>query len=222
MVPTVAAVLLALTAAAVFAFVALRGSDEGSGRGDASPAGQVGVGHDGHGGSGREGAAEVLAGCDAGELHHAMKMFDPTVADDLLDSGCPWPYEASIVIEGGREDPSIAAPFEPRRYAEVFEVVAAERFGMCAVSTLPDERVDGFVSGFGLALRPGGCAEGGATVQVDLREYATRAWRDVAAGAAEGSHVMVLGRWVVTIGGTDGAGAARFASLLEPLGAEQV
>lgn len=216
--PTVLVVIGALAVAAVLAVVALRGGGEG----DAGDGGQTGHDQAGHDQAGHEGAVEVLPGCDADEYHHAMKMFDPTVADALLDSGCPWPYDSSIALEGGQEDPSIAAPFEARRYAEVFEVVTSERFGMCAVSALSDERVDGFVFGFGLALRPGGCAEGTATVQVDLREYATRGWRDAAARAAAGEHVLVLGRWVVTVDGPDTAGAERFAALLEPLGAVRV
>lgn len=210
---TLAAVVLCLALAGGLAIWALAGGDGASGAGEHADHGE----HTDHGDHGEE----VLAGCDADAYHHTMMMFDPTAADDLLDSGCPWPYDATIELVGGAEDPSIAAAFEPHRYAQVFEIITRERFGMCAVSTLADERVDGFVFGFGVALNPAGCAENVSTVQVDIREYATKAWRDSAANAATAEgvpHVVVLGRWVISIAGDDAEGAARFASLLEPLG----
>lgn len=211
----VVALLLLAGGLAVWALTGDDGSDAtASDHGDHS----AGAGHAGH-------DEQVLEGCDPEAYHNTMMMFDPTAADGLLDSGCPWPYEATITVEGGTEDPSIDAAFEPHRYADVFEIVTTERFGMCSVATLPDERVDGFVFGFGVALNPAGCADNVATVQVDIREYASRAWRDTAANAAVAdgtAHVLVLGRWVIKIGGDDAEGAARFASLLEPLGAVTV
>lgn len=171
--------------------------------------------HDDHAGS-------VLPGCDPAELHAVMMMFTPVAADELLDGPCPWPYDAAISLVGGEEDPSIAAEYEPRRYAEVFDVLTAERYGMCSVSLLPDPTVDGLVFGFGADLHPGGCADGTVTVELDIREYATRAFRDSAAHALAGERTLVLGRWVITIAGTDTDGADRLAELLVPLGAVTV
>lgn len=218
---TIGAVVLCLVLAGGLAAWALTGGDDSGsvgGAGDHSDhggaAGAGGGGHDGHDG-------QVLAGCDAEAYHRTMMMFNPTAADELLDSGCPWPYDATIELAGGAEDPSIAAAFEPHRYAQIFEIITRERFGMCTVAPLADERVEGFVFGFGVALNPAGCAENEATVRVDIREYATRAWRDSAANAATAEgvpHVVVVGRWVISVTGDDAEGAARFASLLDPLG----
>lgn len=176
------------------------------------------AGHDGH--DGHDGGA-VLEGCDADAMHASMMMLDPLVADGLLESGCPWPYSADVVIEGGAEDPSIAAAFEPRRYAEIFDLLTVDRLGMCSVLRLPDPVVDGFVFGFRTQLHPGGCADGVATVQLDMREYATRAWRDAAArAAADGgaaANVVVLGRWVITTGGDDPAASDSLAESIVAL-----
>lgn len=228
---TVAVVVICLVSAAVLGSWALRGGDGSSAAGadHSDHAGESG--HADHsqdaaaaGGHGEHDTA-VLEGCDADAYHDTMMMFDPTAADGLLDSGCTWPYDASIAVEGGAENPSISASFEPRRYAEIFEVLTAERFGMCSVGRLPDDTVDGFVFGFAVALQPGGCADNRATVRLEIREYATRAWRDTAASAVDRSatpHVLVLGRWVIGISGDDAEGASRLASFLEPLGAATV
>jgi len=171
--------------------------------------------HDGH----LDGGA--LEGCDADAMHASMMMFDPFVADGLQESGCPWPYSADIVVSGGTVDPAIAAVFEPRRYAEVFDLLAVDRLGMCSVSRLPDPEVDGFVFGFGGQLHPGSCADGVATVQLHIREYATRAWRDTAAHAAADSDgaidVVALGRSVITTSGDDSSASAALGDSIAAL-----
>eukprot|EP01041_Mallomonas_annulata_P033275 gene33275-55869_t len=137
---TVGVVAVCLLAAGVFGVWALRsgGTSEEAAGDDAA----LHTDHEDHGGG------DVLAGCNADDYHHTMMMFDPLAADGLLESGCTWPYDATIALDGGAEDPSIAAGYEPRRYAEIFDAISAGQYGMCAVATLADERVNGFVFGF--------------------------------------------------------------------------
>ena len=214
----VAVVTICVVAAVAFGVWAFGSSDDGGSASGASGADHGdhlgGDAHAGHGGG------EVLEGCDAAAINASMMMFDPFVADELLGSGCPWPYFAGVDVDGGAEDSSIAAVFEPRRYAEVYDLLAAERLGMCAVSRLADPEVNGLVFGFRTLLQPGGCVDGVASVELDVREYSTRAWRDTAAGAmldAPGvDSVVVLGRWLVTTRGDDAAAAA---ALLTSIGA---
>jgi hypothetical protein len=167
---------------------------------------------------------DALPGCDQQQMHASMMMFNPVVADELLTGTCPWPYDATIVVAGGVEDPSIAAPFEARTYQEVFDLLTAEKFGTCNVSRLAEPMTNGFVFGFEIGTYPGGCAGGEATVHITLREYASRAWRDVAAGDTihtEGtpSTAVVLGRWVITLEGSDAPAIERLASELVGMGA---
>ncbi len=213
---TLGVVAVCLVAAGAFGVWALRGGD-GSTSEDAADA-ATGL-HADHAGG------DVLAGCDAEDYHHTMMMFDPLAADGLLESGCTWPYDATIAVDGGAEDPSIAAEYEPRRYAEIFDTIAAGKYGMCAVASLADERVNGFVFGFSVPLNPAGCADGVPTFDVVIREYATRAWRDTAAVAARTDVVaagagdaVVLGRWVVSLVGDDAVAVDAFAARLVDLG----
>ncbi len=213
---TIGVVAVCLAAAGAFGVWALRGGDgtsEGAVADDATGL------HADHGGG------DVLAGCDAEEYHHTMMMFDPLAADGLLESGCAWPYDATIVVDGGAEDPSIAAVYEPRRYAEIFDTIADGQYGMCAVASLAEERANGFVFGFRVPLNPAGCADGVPTFDVVIREYSTRAWRDTAAAAARSEVVaagagdaVVLGRWVVSLVGDDAAAVDAFAARLVGLG----
>lgn len=190
------------------AVLALRSGDDDGG-GDASAESGAGA-HD-------HGMGSALPGCDAGMLAGAMMMFDPSRADELAASTCPWPYDASISSDGGTEDPSLSAPFEPRTYAELFDVVAAQKFGVCQVGRLPDPVEDGFVFGFSLSLRAATCAGGPANVTLDAREYVTKAWRDQQAHSFRGGEVMVLGRWTLTLtGGTD-ADPTTYAGLRDGL-----
>ena len=214
---TVGVVVVCLLAAGAFGVWALR---SGGTSDDVSDAADEAAGlHTDHAGG------DVLAGCDADDYHRTMMMFDPLAADGLLESGCTWPYDATITVDGGAEDPSIAAVYEPRRYTEVFDTIAAGQYGMCAVASLADERVNGFVFGFRVPLNPAGCADGVSTFDVVIREYATRAWRDSAAAAARTEVVaagtgdaVVLGRWVVSLVGDDSAAVDAFAARLVDLG----
>ena len=211
-------VTLCLVASAAFGVWAWRSAGDE----DVAGSGVEGMDHTDHHSSDQahEGHVDsaVLEGCDPDAMHASMMMFDPFVADGLLESGCAWPYSADIVIAGGIEDPSIAAVFEPRRYAEVFDLLAVDRLGMCSVSRLPDPAVDGFVFGFRTQLHPESCAGGVASVQLDVREYATRAWRDTAAHAAAGDgSVAVLGRWVITTSGDDSSASAALGDSIAAL-----
>jgi len=219
---TVGVVTVCLVAAGAFGFWALRG-DDGTSE-DAAADAATGL-HADHADHADHAGGDVLAGCDAEGYHRTMMMFDPLAADGLLESGCTWPYDATIAVDGGAEDPSIAAAYEPRRYAEIFDTITEGRYGMCAVASLADERVNGFVFGFRVPLNPAGCADGVPTFDVVIREYATRAWRDTAAAAARTEVVaagagdaVVLGRWVVSLVGDDAAAVDAFAARLVDLG----
>jgi hypothetical protein len=219
---TVGVVTVCLVAAGAFGFWALRGGDGTSE--DAAADAATGL-HADHADHADHAGGDVLAGCDAEDYHRTMMMFDPLAADGLLESGCTWPYDATIAVDGGAEDPSIAAAYEPRRYAEIFDTITEGRYGMCAVASLADERVNGFVFGFRVPLNPAGCADGVPTFDVVIREYATRAWRDTAAAAARtevvaagAGDVVVLGRWVVSLVGDDAAAVDAFAARLVDLG----
>ena len=142
----------------------------------------------------------------------------------MLGGTCPWPYDARIDTSGGQEDRSIAAPFEPRAYQELFDLAAGANLGVCNVGRLPDPADEGFVFGFTLDVRPGSCADGPATAGIVAREQATRAWRDANAHRAAESGTeptMVMGRWVIVLTG-DAAVAAAIAQRLEAAGASPV
>jgi hypothetical protein len=225
-VATLAAVIVCLVVASVLFVLAVRsGDDEPSDGAQSAQSTAEGGEHQDHDLGDELGA--VLAGCDAEQLHNTMMMFDPFVADQLAESGCTWPYDAGIDTAGGVEDPSINAAFEARRYSEVFDLIAAEGFGMCSVANLaPVAGIDtpetGFVFGFSVAMQADGCVDGVPTVTVDIREYSTRPWRDSAANHTGSSTqpAVVLGRWVITIGGPDTTAAARFRRALIGLGGD--
>lgn len=162
-------------------------------------------------------------GCDQLFVHSAMAMWNPSLADELLDYGCPFPFDpSSISMEGGAEDRSIQAPFEPTKYQDIFDVIASEQFGVCAVGRLPEESVAGFVYGFNVLVRAQTCADGDPNVAVTIREYASRAHRDAAANSATGRVVHVLGRFVVSIDGADEAGVNRLDTAIQTLGADRI
>lgn len=210
---------VAATLLAIVAFVsggdpadatpATAGAAEGA-AGDADSA--AGTVHEHH-------VGDALPGCDQDQMHAAMMMFNPSVADELLTGTCPWPYDATIAIAGGVEDPSIVAAFEPHRYQDLFDLFTSLKYGTCSVSTLADPRVDGFVFGFEVGLRPGGCGQGDVSVQFTIREYVTRAWRDTAASQSVATSSHVLGRWVVGIDGSDAGAVAQLAAALAALDA---
>lgn len=167
-------------------------------------------------------AAPLTGACENLHAGHGIAMWNPTMADEMTEGGCPFPYEPFMVpLEGGTEDPAIEAPFEPRLYDELWQVFSGLGLGVCQVATLPEEPADGFTFGFRYAVGPAGCPDLEGDGAVVVREYATRAFRDAAAHAASGDGTMVLGRWVLTVeGGTERA--AQVATALEGVGAVTV
>jgi hypothetical protein len=156
--------------------------------------------------------------CDDIGVHSSMAMWNPTLADEMLALDCPWPWDPALQgLEGGEEDPAIAAPFEGHAYAEVFALLDAERFGTCQVAAVPADPATGVVFGFDLSLRAETCVGGLPDVVLAIDEYATRAHRDAAAGAADGA--LVLGRWTLGLTGTDTASIDRLTSALTAAGA---
>lgn len=159
--------------------------------------------------------------CSEAHAAHNVAMWDPAMADEMLDSGCPWPYEPFVTAtEGGAENPNLAAPFEARRYDELWVALQETDFGVCSVAALPDPPADGFVFGFRYEVRPGGCEDGDQVAELVVREHVTRAWRDARAAelSAEGP-VLVLGRWTLTAENATGFAANRLFETLVALGA---
>lgn len=190
----------------------------GGDAGPSSPSVAVGA----HSGHDMDHGDAVMPGCES--VGSTMMMLSPSSADSLVGGPCPWPYDSEIESSGGREDPVITAPFEPRAYQELFDIAAAARLGVCNVGRLPDPAGEGFVFGFTLDVRAGSCADGPATAGIVAREQATRAWRDANAHrAAESSTAptLVMGRWVIVLTG-DATVAAEMAQRLEAAGAAAV
>ncbi len=159
--------------------------------------------------------------CSDAHTAHNVAMWDPTMADEMLEAGCPWPYEPFMTpTDGGEQNPNLAAPFEPRLYSELWDALQEADFGVCAVAALAEQSGDGFVFGFRYEVRPGGCEEGEQVAELVVREHVTRAWRDAAAAAlgAEGP-VLVLGRWTFTVENATDFAANRLFETLVALGA---
>ena len=168
-------------------------------------------------------AVETELSGPCASLHggHNMMMWDPTMADEMADLDCGWPYEPFLVpTDGGAEDPAFdAAPFEARRYADLWTLTTGSGVGVCAVSTLPDAPADGFVFGFDYAISEPGCPGVAPAGHLVAREYATRAWRDAAAHEVTDGEAFVLGRWVVSVAADDPVMAAALEAGLVELGA---
>lgn len=196
--------------------VALLSGDDDSPSGSADPASSA------PGGVGDESTAEPL-GAECQNLHagHGIAMWNSAMADEMTAAGCPFPYAPfDPPMEGGEEDPTIAAPFEPRLYDDLWQVYSELGLGVCQVATLDEESVDGFAFGFRYAVGPPGCPDLDGEAAVVAREYVTRAHRDAHANAAASPETLVLGRWVLQVEGTpervseliaglEGIGAAR-------------
>ena len=162
-----------------------------------------------------------------GEAHagHNAAMWDPTSADEMLDAGCPWPYPPfETAVEGGTENPNLGAVFEARRYSDLWDALQAASVGVCTVAPLADVPADGFTFGFRYTVRSGGCSAGSDTVDLVVREYVTRAWRDSAAAdlAASAPPAVVVGRWAVVVEGDDEFTTNRLFEMLVGLGAVTV
>ena len=170
---------------------------------------------------GVEVSTEAGQECDDIGVHSQMAMWNPTLADEMLETGCPWPWDPAFQdISGGTEDDAIDAPFEPRRYSDAFEVVDAQRFGTCQVAASPADVETGLVFGFDISMHAESCADVLPNVSLKLHEYASRGFRDAAANDTPGA--MVLGRWVVQVRGDDTASVQRLTEAMEGLGAVPV
>lgn len=179
---------IAVVGAAVW-FVASGDSSDDAGGGDGAVPG---------------GSGSLDPACESLHEGHAAMAWNPTSADEMVESDCGWPYEPYLVsVDGGQEDPGIAAEFEPRLYQEVSETIGEIGLGLCGVNALPEDPGDGFVFGFRYDAAEPGCPDFTPTAELTAREYVTRAHRDAAANDAEGAETIVLGRWVLEVEGTD-------------------
>lgn len=171
-------------------------------------------------------AAPLLEGT-CGEVHagHNAAMWDPTSADEMLDAGCPWPYAPfEVAVDGGTENPNLGALFEARRYSDLWDALQEATIGVCTVAPLADAPADGFTFGFRYTVQAGGCSAGDDTVDLVVREYVTRAWRDTSAAtlAATNAPVVVFGRWALYVEGDDDFTTNRLFETLVGLGAVTV
>eukprot|EP01041_Mallomonas_annulata_P024896 gene24896-45804_t len=98
---------------------------------------------------------------------------------------------------------SLKAAFEPRPFQQIFDLLTAERAGICAVARLGEESLRGFVWGFEVKTQTGGCADNQPDLTIRVREYATRAHRDQAAHELPAGRALVLGRWAIELDGAD-------------------
>lgn len=173
----------------------------------------------------RDRGGDDLSG-PCGDAHegHATAMWDPTMADEMTDAGCPWPYEPFVpesVDTGGEGSaaPALDAPFEAHHYADVWTAISDSEVGVCQVAARTDGSVPGRSFGFAYEIAPNGCPDGVAVGVIVVDEFATQADRDAAARVtADQWPALVLGRWVIGLEGD--AEAVRPA--LEDLGAQPV
>lgn len=174
--------------------------------------------------AGPETSTAGLSGeCAATHGGHHIMAWDSTMADDMAELDCPWPYEPFLVSkEGGREDPALEAPFEPRRYEELSGAVGDAGLGICTLASVADEPGDGFVFGFRYESSEPGCPTATSTVDLVAREYVTKAHRDAAAHAVEDGTSLVFGRWALQVVGDDAAQRETLVAALVGLGAEPV
>lgn len=164
-------------------------------------------------------------GTPCGQVHagHNVMMWDSTMADQMVEADCGWPYEPFMVsTDGGEEDPAFdAAPFEPRMYADLWNFLSDEVGATCTIGSIFEE-VEGLVFGFRYELATDACTEmGEGDVVVSAREYSARGLRDAAAHEAEGDAVLVLGRWTITIDAADDLVESTAAGLVD-MGAVRV
>ena len=150
---------------------------------------------------------------------HNMMMWNPVMADEMTDVGCPWPYAPFDVPYDlmAFDGDAIAATFEARRYDELWHMFGTLDAGVCEVRALPDEPGGGFAFGFTYAVGAPGCPDRSDAVEVEVREYASALARDAAAREVSGS--LVLGRWVVALNGGDGSRSDELRSAMVALGA---
>lgn len=195
-------VLVAALLAGLLVFVAVRSGDEGGEEATDSPSSGLSI----------EPLSDECADLHSG--HNAM-MWNPAMADEMLDAGCAWPYDPFIpdptgADEDGRFDD---VPFEGRPYDELWDAIGETGLGVCSIGLLPEPQ-PGEAFGFRYSLAPPGCPDAVATIEMDVREFATRGDRDAAA-ADDGE--LVLGRWAIAVTPTDPAADADASALTDVL-----
>lgn len=170
-----------------------------------------------------EPASDGITGADCENIHagHSAMMWNPTMADEMIDADCGWPYEPFLVsLEGGEDDPDLTAPFEAQRFDQLWSAISASGVGVCSVGTDLEGDQVGRAFGFTYRVGPPGCPDATSTGALAVAEFGTEAQRDAAAveQASTGVDTFVLGRWVVSIDGE----TASLADSLGELGAQQV
>ena len=160
---------------------------------------------------------------DCANVHagHSAMMWNPTMADEMLDADCGWPYEPFLVdLDGGEDDPALTAPFEATRYSELWTAISSSGIGVCSVGTELEGDGVGRAFGFTYRVAPPGCPDAKPTGAVHVAEFGTEAQRDLAAhdAAADGTETYVLGRWVISLDGDTGT----LDTALDELGAQPV
>lgn len=163
--------------------------------------------------------------CENLHAGHGIAMWTASMADEMTAAGCPFPYDPFLPpMEGGEEDPSLAAPFEAHMYSELWDLLGAADLGLCKVTTLDEESVDGLAFGFRYVAGPAGCPDVEGEAEMFVREYVTGAWRDANAHEADGDRTLVLGRWVIDVSPTvdDAAAADALTAELVAVGAVEV
>ena len=142
------------------------------------------------------------AGCDGVHAGHQMKMWNPTMADEMVDAGCGWPYPPFQLEEAaGADSPDLDAPFEPTHYAELWQRISGSGFGTCAVATDLEGGEPGALFEFTYRIGPPGCPGAAPTGELIVAEYGTEAQRDAAAVVAGDGSSFVLGRWNLRLSG---------------------
>lgn len=214
--------LLALTAVAVVAAIAIAVVMGDEPDGD-DPAGDAaGVEADGSAPT----APELPPDCVNLHASHGIAMWNPSMADEMTAAGCPFPYDPFLPpLEGGEEDPSLTAPFEARMYTDLWQLLSAADLGLCKVTTMDEPSEDGLAFGFRYVAGPPGCPDPEGAVAMEVREYVTRPWRDAQAHASTSDRTFVLGRWVIGVAPTDAGDPAAvdaIATELDGLGAVEL
>lgn len=140
--------------------------------------------------------------CESVHSGHQMKMWNPTMADEMVDSDCGWPYPPfELEDEPGEDVPGLDAAFEARHYSELWQVISAARFGTCSVATNVNGGAPGALFEFTYELGPPGCPDAVPDGALVVAEYGTEAQRDAAATAEGDGMSLVLGRWHILLTG---------------------
>ncbi len=141
-------------------------------------------------------------GCDDVHAGHQMKMWNPAMADEMVDADCGWPYPPfELEDAAGVDSVDLDALFEPRRYAELWQLISAGGFGTCAVATDLNGGEPGALFEFTYKIGPPGCPGAAPTGELIVAEYGTEAQRDAAALVAGDGPSWVLGRWNIRLSG---------------------